>query len=266
MSNPTRPLDLDQRLPQLIRADFDRAFRGLFRHHGAVETTRRLQVRTELGHPFGNLAFSNRSPTPEEVREDVEVLLDDGFPSAYMCTESIDEASDAVLAECGFQLAEDMPLMALDLARLDVPAAPDGYRIARADAGLDEDWVEAMSIGYELPRPLVAPMGPGTIGDRLDGTPVEFHVVHHGREPVGTSMFTSHDGVVGVYCIATAPAHRGRGIGAWATAAPLAALRDAGHHTAVLQSSLMGAPVYRRLGFTDHGTMPLYVRMPGNPD
>ena len=258
-----RPVDFDQRLPDVIRGDFDRSFRGLFRPHGSIETDRSLRVRTGLSHPFGNLAFSNRSPSADEVAGDIAELLEDSFPSAYMCTEPIGSEAASILAASGFVLAEDMPLMALDLARLEVPNAPDGCRITRATAALHDDWVDAMANGYELPRSLVDPMGPRELGDRMDGDPIEFHVVHYGKTPVASSFFTIRNGVIGVYCIATDPAHRGRGIGAWATSAPLRMLRDAGHHTAVLQSSLQGAPVYRRLGFSEHGTMPLYVRIPG---
>lgn len=258
--------DVDQGLPDLIRKDFDLSFRGLFRPHGPVETDRSLRVRTRLPHPFGNLAFSNRSPSAAEVAEDVAELLDDAFPSAYMCTEHLEEDAVSTLTAVGFSLAEEMPLMALDLAGLEVPKAPEGCRIERASAALHDDWVDAMAGGYELPRSLVDPMGPRELGDRMDGDPIEFHVVHCDDSPVGSSFFTCRDGVVGIYCIATDPAYRGRGIGAWATAAPLVALRDAGHHTAVLQSSIQGAPVYRRLGFTEHGTMPLYVRIPGSAD
>jgi GNAT superfamily N-acetyltransferase len=70
-------------------------------------------------------------------------------------------------------------------------------------------------------------------------------------EPVSTSMLatTRSCGVAGVYSVATRPAHRGRGFGTALTAAALAAAREQGFDTAVLEPSPSGAPMYRRMGF-----------------
>jgi ribosomal protein S18 acetylase RimI-like enzyme len=70
-------------------------------------------------------------------------------------------------------------------------------------------------------------------------------------EPVATSMLatTRSVGLAGVYSVATRPAHRGRGFGTALTAAALAAAREQGYDTAVLEPSPSGAPMYRRMGF-----------------
>ncbi len=49
--------------------------------------------------------------------------------------------------------------------------------------------------------------------------------------------------------VATLPAARGRGVGAAMTIAPLYEARQMGYHGGILQSSQMGYPLYRRLGF-----------------
>ena len=70
-------------------------------------------------------------------------------------------------------------------------------------------------------------------------------------EIVATALGIAVEGLTGVFNVATAPEHRGRGHGAALTAR---ALRDGfreGSKLAFLQSSKIGHGIYRRLGFRD---------------
>jgi predicted acetyltransferase len=57
------------------------------------------------------------------------------------------------------------------------------------------------------------------------------------------------DGHIGVFNIATPPAHRAQGYGRAVTARVLADGVRGGAHTAYLQASPMGFGVYQRMGF-----------------
>jgi GNAT superfamily N-acetyltransferase len=63
-----------------------------------------------------------------------------------------------------------------------------------------------------------------------------------------TSLFLSAE-VAGVYFVFTLPEARRQGIGAAITLAALQEARQLGYNIGVLGSSVMGYPVYRRLGF-----------------
>jgi GNAT superfamily N-acetyltransferase len=81
-------------------------------------------------------------------------------------------------------------------------------------------------------------------------------VGHVEDQPVTTSLAAFSDGAdepcVGVWNVCTAPDFRGRGLGAAMTAHAAAAGRDAwGATTAFLQSSDMGYPVYRKMGYEE---------------
>jgi ribosomal protein S18 acetylase RimI-like enzyme len=52
-----------------------------------------------------------------------------------------------------------------------------------------------------------------------------------------------------MYCVATLPEARGKGIGAAVTLKPLQEARAAGYRVGVLQSSELGFNVYKKLGF-----------------
>ena len=81
-----------------------------------------------------------------------------------------------------------------------------------------------------------------------DPVPIRFLGLVDGQ-PVATSRVSLSGGVAGLYSVVTAPSLRGRGIGRGMTVAALAAGRTAGYRIGVLQSSELGLPVYRRLGF-----------------
>ena len=72
----------------------------------------------------------------------------------------------------------------------------------------------------------------------------------HGKAVATASVFF-YEGVAGLYCVATLPEARGKGIGSFVSAAPLIEAREEGYRIAILQSSRMGYPVYVRLGFKE---------------
>jgi ribosomal protein S18 acetylase RimI-like enzyme len=72
-------------------------------------------------------------------------------------------------------------------------------------------------------------------------------------------------GVAGIYNVCTVPEARGRGIGRAVTAAALEDAVARGLRLAVLGSSELGYPVYRRLGFRDVSRLRSYATLPPAP-
>jgi GNAT superfamily N-acetyltransferase len=91
------------------------------------------------------------------------------------------------------------------------------------------------------------------------GSPARTVVARIDDEPVAAAQGILVGEAVAIFNVATLEAARGRGIGAAVT---LAILRDAierGARFGVLESSAMGHPVYRRIGFRDVASLQVYV-------
>lgn len=82
-----------------------------------------------------------------------------------------------------------------------------------------------------------------------------------GGQPVASSLVFFGAGVAGIYHVSTVPEHRGRGVGAAMTRAPLMEARRREYQVAILHATEMGYPVYRRLGFQEVCTMGVRLRL-----
>ena len=89
-----------------------------------------------------------------------------------------------------------------------------------------------------------------------------YYAVEFEGSLVATSLMYLHNGLAGIYAVATLPEHRRKGLAAHLTAEPLRQAWVMGYSTGLLQASEMGAPVYARLGFRTLGQMALLVHMP----
>lgn len=192
---------------------------------GALEGA--LHEVTALGLPYSVQVRAGRTPRFEQEAERLGLLVESELPG--------------MLVEPG-ELA-DVDVSDLQLIRVQTS---DGLAQALALA----------AEGFAAPPDLFAPLYAREVAE-LEGLAI--YIGRVGDVDVTTGVgFTLHDSV-GLFTIATPPAHRGRGYGAAVTAR---AARDgfaAGARFAYLQSSSAGYDVYRRLGFRDVERYLLYT-------
>lgn len=166
---------------------------------------------------------------------------------------------DSRLVAHGFTYAGDDIGMAADLSALRPEPVPAGLSIVRVTTpGQLADWVGTLAKGFGE-RPAEAGWV-GTIFVRLGlQNPCWRHYLGQlDGEPVATATLFLGAGVAGIYFVFTVPEARNRGIGGAMTLAPLLEARDLGLRIGVLGASLMGEPVYRRLGFRDYCRIGLF--------
>jgi GNAT superfamily N-acetyltransferase len=251
------------RISGLITGHIDLAFRRIM--PGPNVTIERSFVRLLTGepHPFGNFACMADPADTSGTATAIGPLLRCGAPSAVFFAGPVSDAVVELLRDAGFQRHGGLPAMGVEMQKLAGTTLPPGHTFARVTKDTDRDaWADAFARGYGLPVPVGAAFSRGIDGDTSNDAPVQYFWVLKGGTPVCTSLLYLRDGVAGIYGVATLAEERGKGLGAHATAEPLRIARRLGYGVGVLQASEDGHPVYRRIGFTDFGEVPLYLRMP----
>ena len=243
----------------------DHAFRHVLRGPGVVSDRRFVRLITGESHPFGNMAIVSDPADLPGTEAAIEPLLHCGAPASIMFTGPVSASVGDRLKGAGFESHGEMPAMAVDIDSLIPTGLPTGYSFTRIGSGPEGDeWAEAFSAGYELPRGVGDVFSPNAVHATMVGdASIQYFAIRKNERLVCTSFAYLADGVAGIYCVATLPEERGKGLGAHATAEPLRLVRKLGYRVGVLQSSPAGHSVYRKLGFSDVGEVPLYVRMPG---
>ncbi len=170
------------------------------------------------------------------------------------------------LIKYGFNIDEDGPGMAVELSKLNqgLPV-PDGLSIR---AAVDEpgwlDWCRAITFGFESPPSKVefAIHAWTELLKRVDLKVTQPYTAYLHGKPVATSLLQLGGGVAGIYAVCTIPEARRKGVGAQVTLYPLLEARRRWYKIGVLQSSEMGYPVYRSLGFQECCRITSYVWRP----
>jgi GNAT superfamily N-acetyltransferase len=211
----------------------------------------------ERGHGVVGGITNVRLPTLNGVwaygadpdRQATEGLLDRVAATELpYCLQAPAEAAHAaeIAARRGMQLEGDVPLMVLeDIAAVAEPGPP-GLRIRRLEATELSQHTALAGQGFEVDEAYFrALVSPDVV--RLDG--FRIYVGHVEAEPVTTGVGFTRGEWVGVFNIATPPAHRRRGYGAAVTVRAVRDGSDAGAGWAWLQASESGRPVYEQLGF-----------------
>jgi GNAT superfamily N-acetyltransferase len=164
----------------------------------------------------------------------------------WVQTRSGHERARHAAAELGLTHSEQIPGMVLQPGEL---VEPSGVAI-------EIDLVTSTEM--DAPNEILATCfgAPKELFDRFCGmcAAIDEASLYVGRvdgEIVGTALGMDVDGVTGVFNVATAPEHRGRGYGAALTARVVRDGLQGGSKLAFLQSSDVGHGVYRRLGFRD---------------
>ena len=240
----------------------DLVFRTLAEGPGVTKNENFLRMMTGHRQPMGNVAIVSQADTMDLLEAAMRPLVESRLPSSVICVDGIDRDLAAHLVATGFA-EESMPAMVVDIERMAATTLPPGYAFERVSAANEKGWTEAFATGYPVPFELARVFAPEAVNaDMAASASVQYFAITKDGRAVATSMLYFADGLAGIYCVATVPGERGKGLGAHVTAEPLRRARQLGYRVGILQSSSAGHPIYLRLGFEDRATVPIFVRMP----
>jgi ribosomal protein S18 acetylase RimI-like enzyme len=149
----------------------------------------------------------------------------------------------------GFHYDHNTPGMAIDLAEV-APLSPQpSLKIETVCTPQAlSTWVSTFIRGYGLPDELAESYYQLVLHLGYERPMRNYTGFIDGQAVAASTLFLGA-GVAGIYCVATLPEARGRGLGTALTVLPLLDAREMGYYTGVLQSSDMGYPIYQKIGF-----------------
>jgi GNAT superfamily N-acetyltransferase len=109
-------------------------------------------------------------------------------------------------------------------------------------------YYQIVAEGFDLP-----PVIEDFVGVMLRMSECQHVIAWLKGEPVGAGTLVETAGVAGIYNVATIPAARGHGVATAIMAALHRAALDDGYWGTALASSVMGLPLYRKLGYASDG-------------
>ncbi len=217
------------------------------------------------GSPRGNVATNmsivTGAPRPEAVRVAADARFGER-PYSVWTRAHADRRLEAALADVGYVELDRQPAMAFVRGTPAPDVRPDVVlRDVRDDAGraaCATIMARAFAV-YGLPEESTAAhfatLDAVTGDDRW-----AVLACADGRAVAGAVAYLA-DGVAGIGWVGTLPEAAGRGYGGAVTAAVVREALARGANLVVLQASVMGAPLYERLGFTIETDYGVFVRM-----
>jgi GNAT superfamily N-acetyltransferase len=180
-----------------------------------------------------------------------------GAPFRWWISPSVRPANlETLLQARGFRHVYDAGGMVA--SRDDVPISRSSPVPIRQVTALRE-WAEVLMKVFDRPA------HEAEVWMRVYETPLPgwaSFAAYEGSSVIATSSVLCAGDLAGIYHVATMPSARGRGVGAAITLEAMRFAFDRGAKHAVLQSSEMGASVYRSLGFRDVAQLRLYEWRP----
>ena len=223
-------------------------------------------------HPYGQGVWHsdlNEEDADEVIDEVLNYFRERNLPCWWLFGQEIKprDLTDRLKAR-GFFNSGDMTYMAADLREINLYSPePKGFKIQEVQTDSElKTYFQIWSTGYEYPT---------FLGENMYNTTIKKPISHesiHGKlylgylngKPVATSRLFIGAGAAGLYWVTTIPEARGKGIGTQMSLRPLKDGLNAGYPLGVLDSTDMGYPVYKKMGFKEYFKSPVYIWIPNS--
>jgi len=213
---------------------------------------------SEVPSPAFNGVFVSRHDVdPTEVRALLEAVSETNFPFCLQARPALRSALAGIADDMGMVTDDDVPLMVLDdPTALRAATHVQGLEVRLLTEGEHSVHEDLLAAGFEIPREMAHAFM------QFTGRPQalrEFVGEVAGRPVTLAATLPSVDASVAVFDVVTPPEQRRNGYGAAVTASAVLDGLDNGATFACLQSSVVGYPVYQRLGFRTVESWPVWV-------
>jgi hypothetical protein len=243
----------------LLLADlnFAESNRELSRRAGGIVHDEAGLLLYAGGHPLpvlsnGAMRLDARLSPDEAIARAHAFFAAQGRGFTWILRAHADADLEEAVVAAGVRLFGDPPGMVLEqrIADADPPAGISLRRVATEADVADFAAVNGEAYAtYGMP----ADVAPAVLGhpEVLIAPHVRAFVAYAGDSPLAAAMVLLSHGVGGVYWVGTRPIGRGRGLAELCTRAATNAGFDLGARLVTLQASVMGEPIYKRMGYVE---------------
>lgn len=192
----------------------------------------------------------DRSTMRARIAETMSFFRERRMPmSWFLGPSSGPEGLEGALAEQGMVPGTPLPGMAVDLDGISLSHPSPGIRVEEVtDTATLKICSRTAANGFQLP-PEAADGYMNFVESYGFGPTRRWFLGYLDDRAASVALVVMHENVAAVYCVATLPEMRGKGLGKAVTLAAIMAAKKAGKKVAVLEASEMGQPVYEKLGF-----------------
>jgi len=197
--------------------------------------------------PF-NVAFV-RGPLADpgaELSRAVEWFRSRRLPFLIRLCGPTDRATSETAQAMGLVGGPELPGMALPNTVNALALQPGLDIVCAQDPKTLQHHADVCARGFAIPADIMDRLIAPSLLDLHD---VEAYVGYSEGTPVTSSALFFNNGVAGIYNVATVDGHRRKGLGAAMTWHAVRRGRELGCQFSALLSSVMGQPVYERMGF-----------------
>ena len=259
-SEPAGKLESGEGISEKIEKHMASCFSWVFSssHSRVDDRPEFLRLTSGVPHPMSNFVFRSRFSSQEvdtRIEEMIDFFKSKNLPVTWLvgpCCKPKDIGQH--LVSHGLAWEVDVGGMTIDLRLMneDLPV-PEGITIKRVANESDmEQYLIPFGKGFEFPdivvdgwRKMDSSHG---FGKRLQRA--NYVGLMNGVPVSCTTLFKAFD-LAGIYCVATVPEMRRKGVATALIVDALREARDEGYESGLLQAKAMGASVYRRIGFVD---------------
>lgn len=217
-----------------------------------------LLVATGAPVPWFNIAYVTRPLNdPSTAMADACAFFDERhLPFVVRVRENTDTPTERAAEAAGLPFTDAVPGMVLG------DIGPRGtflehIAIRRVQGSNVADHIGVVADSFGMPHDMVSSFVSQQLGEEPD---FELYVGYHHDRPVAASALAVSHRVAGVYNVGTVREYRNQGIGEAMTWHAIRQGALANCRIASLQSSRMGEPIYRRMGFRTVTTYRTFAR------
>ena len=238
----------DHNLAAAIRYRMQNAPRGrIFEQDGIL--TFSIGHPVASGHLNGVLRI-NSEAKPEQLLDQARTFFRSSTSIiTFWIREQTDDDLETALQSSGLKSVREpgIPCMILP-ERLAESPPPENVTLTRVTETKDAaDYGQVMTAAFGLSQDVAEDVFGKA--QSLSAANVVAFVARRKKRPIAASMVIQTGAVAGIYYVGTIPEARGQGLGELCTRAAADAGFDLGADAIVLQASVAGEPLYRRMGF-----------------